>query len=125
MDITPRLTPGRTLIKSYGGGGFTISGARVQGSVLLFPDRLEAWDVADFAEVTMASLAPVIDADPKIEVLLLGCGAQPSRLPAALQRDLRAAGLAVDIMTTAAACRTFNVLAVEDRRVAAALIAVV
>lgn len=122
MDITPIIPAGRQLIKGYGDRGFTISGGRWEGSVLVFPDRSLAWYPTSMAEITVDSLAPVLDASP--ELLLLGCGSSMLPLPSALRVLLREAGIKVEIMDTGAACRTFNVLLAEDRRVAAALIAV-
>jgi uncharacterized protein len=57
-----------------------------------------------------------------IEILLLGCGARMGTVPFALRKGLRASGIVVDAMDTGAACRTYNVLLAEERRVAAALI---
>ena len=71
-------------------------------------------------DITAASLAPVIDAG--IQILLLGCGRQMLPVPSALREELRAHGVVIDAMDTGAACRTYNVLLAEDRRVAAALL---
>ncbi|MEE2624090.1 MAG: MTH938/NDUFAF3 family protein [Verrucomicrobiota bacterium] len=68
--------------------------------------------------------AEVIGAEPKPEILLLGSGAGSALLPEALRSEMRAAGIIIECMNTGAACRTFNVLMGEDRRVAAALFAV-
>ena len=76
------------------------------------------------AGLAARDFAPVLTADPPVEILLLGCGARPAPVPAALVEALRAAGVALDVMDTGAACRTYNVLAAEARRVGAALIAV-
>ena len=121
MDITPVIPAGRQLIKGYGDLGFTISGTRWEGSVLVFPDRTMAWSPASFAEME-DSLAPVMTARPQL--LLLGCGLSMAPMPQALRVALRSAGITLEIMDTGAACRTFNVLLAEDRLVAAALIAV-
>ena len=124
MDITPQMPVGRTIIQGYGAGGFTIDGNRVTGSMLVFPDRLVAWPVVAFAQVTPESLAAVTAAVPAVEILLIGSGAQMLPAPAALRAAIRDAGIALDVMDTGAACRTYNVLLAEARRVAAALIAV-
>jgi uncharacterized protein len=58
-----------------------------------------------------------------VEVLLLGTGTRHEFVPPSLRRRLRDAGIVIDTMDTGAACRTYNVLVAEDRRVAAALIA--
>lgn len=122
MDITRVAAAGRLLVQSYGAGGFKVAGARHQGSILLFPDRILPWAVAAMADVTADSLRPVADADPPVDVLIIGCGARHGRLAPSLSEAL--GGVAVDVMATGPACRTYNVLAGEDRRVAAALIAI-
>jgi len=122
MDVTPVIPAGRQLIKGYGDLGFTISGTRWEGSVLVFPDRTLAWDPKVLAEMTEASLAPVVETRP--ELLLLGCGPAMVAVPSFIRVALRMAGIKLEVMDTGAACRTFNVLLAEDRLVAAALIAV-
>ncbi len=122
MDVTPFVPAGRKLIKGYGDLGFTISGLRWDGSVVVFPDRTLAWPPADLLQVTEASLSVVFEARP--ELLLLGCGRVMAPVPAVIRTALRSAGIKLEVMDTGAACRTFNVLLAEDRSVAAALIAV-
>lgn len=123
MDVTPLIPEGRQVIERYGDGGFRISGVRFEGSVLLFPDRTLPWGPTSFEEIDRASLDTVIAASG-VELLLLGCGSAIRPVPAALRRDLRSAGIVIEPMDTGAACRTYNVLLSEERRVAAALIAV-
>ncbi len=124
MDITPRVAPGRMLIEGYGEGGFQVSGERYKGSIIVLPEAVLPWDVADFVAFGPESLAPLVGKQSEIDVLLLGCGPQIALLPRALRESFREQGLAPEPMDTGAACRTFNVLITEDRRVAAALIAV-
>ena len=124
MDVTPRVPGGRQVVNAYGNGGFRVAGVAHQGSLLVLPDRSFAWAVTRMAELTLASLAPVLDAGTGTEILLIGCGSAVAFIPRALREALRTRGLAVDGMDTGAACRTYNVLLAEDRRVAAALIAV-
>jgi uncharacterized protein len=123
MDVTPQVPAGRQLIQGYGPGGFRIANARHEGSVLVFPDRTLAWPVTSFDGVTADSLAEIAKAEPKIDLLLIGTG--PAMLPLlpAVRTHFRALGIMLDSMDTGAACRTFNVLMAEERRVAAALIA--
>ena len=109
-------------IDSYLPGGFRIAGEVHQGPLLVFPDRVVPWTVTDAAGITPESLAPVTVAEPPVEVLLVGCGGQIALLPPAVRTALRAAGVGVDAMTTDAACRTYNMLLTEERRVAVALV---
>ena len=124
MDITPVVSADRQLIHGYGDHGFTITGIRHEGSVLVLPARTLAWPVSTIAELTVDSLTPVLTADPLPAVLLLGCGRGMSVIPREVKAALRAAGIVVEPMDTGAACRTYNVLLTEGRDVAAALIAV-
>jgi len=66
----------------------------------------------------------VLAAEPPVEVLLVGCGSAMALIDPDLRDAARARGVALEPMDTGAACRTYNVLMAEDRRVAAALIAV-
>ncbi len=124
MDIDPRALGDRQLIQSYGEGRFRISGTVHDGGVLVFPERTLPWPVTSVRGVTVDSLAAVTAAEPAVEILLLGCGSRFETIPAALKEALREAGVMVDSMDTGAACRTYNVLVSEGRRVAAALIAI-
>ena len=110
-------------IESYGPNRFRISGIDYAGSVIVLPDGTRPWDVADMAEVSVERLQGVIDAAPPVEILLIGCGAQLLQVPPPLRASLREHGIGVDAMDTGAACRTYNVLSAEMRRVAAALVA--
>ena len=111
------------IVNSYGDGGFKVSGVRHQGSILVLPDATAGWPVERFDELSLKALQPIIDAEPAVEVLIVGCGPSLNRLPTTLCEVLRSKGIGVEAMDTAAACRTYNVLAGEGRRVAAALIA--
>jgi uncharacterized protein len=124
MDITPLVPAGRQMIDSYGGGRFTVSGAVHEGSIIVFPDRTLAWPVADIADVTLGNLEPILALRDIVEVVLLGCGAKLTQVTPGVRQQFRRFGLNIELMDTGAACRTYNVLAAEDRRVVAALIAV-
>ena len=123
MEFTRSAPEGRQVIQGHREGGFTIAGVRHEGSVLVLPDRTYAWPVTELAAVTMESLAPITAAAESVEILVLGCGAAFGQPRADLRAALRAQGMVTEAMDTRAACRTFNVLVAEDRRVAAALIA--
>jgi len=121
MDVTPLIPAGRQVIESYGPAGFRVSGRLFPGSILVFADRTEAWPVTALAEATLDRFDPVI-AHGGVEILLLGCGRRMGQVPLALRNGLRAGRITLDAMDTGAACRTYNVLLAEERRVAAALI---
>ncbi|MBC6405510.1 MAG: Mth938-like domain-containing protein [Rhodospirillales bacterium] len=125
MDIAPQTTPGRQVIESYGAGRFTVSGILYKGSSIVTPERVLAWPVTDFADATPESLAALTQLAEPVALLLLGSGAEQVFLRPALRQAFKdRLGLAVECMTSGAACRTYSVLMNEGRRVAAALIAV-
>lgn len=113
----------RPLVQRYRPGGFTISGVALTGSVLILPTRTLSWPVSAPADMTLDGLAVLRAADPPVDLLLLGTGAGFAQAPPALREGLRGWGIVVETMATPAACRTYNLLVAEGRRVAAALIA--
>ena len=124
MDVTPLIPQGRRVIERYGNGGFRVTGQSYRGSILVLPDWAAAWPLTTIDQLDLASLEPVLAAEPPVEVLLIGCGTAMAFIDPALRAAARARGVALEPMDTGAACRTYNVLMAEDRRVAAALIAV-
>ena len=122
MDITPLVPEGRHVIESYGDEGFRINGERYSGPVIVWPEGVVAWEVAGIATIAIETLDAMFAAEPPIEILLIGSGAAFEVAPAALRHALGARSIALESMDTGAACRTYNVLMAEDRRVAAALI---
>lgn len=120
--ILPQIVPaGRQVIERYAAGGFRISGVVHRGAVLVFPEETRPWAAGDAGDLSAESLAAVI-AHGGVQILLLGLGAQGGLVPETVRAALRAHGIIVEAMGTGAACRTFNVLVSEDRRVAAALL---
>ena len=125
LDITPQVADSKTLLHGYGGGGFRISGAgRLEGSQILFPEKIIPWKAKSVKEISLDSLSPIIVESNRIDILIIGCGIEFFPIPYTLRDELRKQGIVLEWMDTGAACRTFNVLLVEERPVAAALIAV-
>lgn len=110
------------LIRSYGPGRFLISEREWRQAVLVTPTVTMAWNVARAEELTLESLAALKSAPVPTELLVLGCGARAILVPPDLRAALKAAGLALEVVDTGSACRIYNVLLAESRRVAAALI---
>ena len=112
------------LVEAYGDGGFRLMGRRVEGSLHVneagfFPFAAETLD-----EVTPDQLDAVVAATEGLEILIIGTGADMLLLPKPLRIHLEERGVPYDIMSTGAAARTFNVLRIEGRQVAAVLIQV-
>lgn len=122
MDITPLVAEGQQVIRSYAAGKFVISGVEHRNAVIVFPIRIERWNFSGSAnDLSADDFAFLKDCDREIDILLVGCGTRGAFLPE-LKKSLKAMGVVADLMDTGAACRTYNVLMAEGRRVAAALI---
>lgn len=90
-------------------------------SFVIMPDQLITdWPPQRYEELEKAHFDPL--SDRGIEVLLLGTGEQLRWPPASLLAALMQAGVGVEVMDTGAACRTYNILMSDQRRVAAALL---
>ena len=116
MRLSETRFPGGLPVDGYGPGFFRIKGELHQGALALLPDRALPWK-------GFADMSPFLRAAGAIDLLLIGTGAEIAPLPAPGRRALEAAGIGVEIMATPPACRTYNVLLSEGRRLAAALIA--
>ena len=110
------------LIRTYGPGRFLISDREWRQPVLVTPTVTTAWNVARAEDLTLESLEALKAAPAPTELLVLGCGARAIFVPPTLRAELKAAGLALEVVDTGSACRIYNVLLAESRRVAAALI---
>jgi uncharacterized protein len=121
MDITPNIPVDAKVIQSYGPEGFQISNEVYRHPVIVTPDRVLEWKV-NLSSLSAADFELIQADDPPVEVILLGCGAAGMLLPSALRQAIRAMGFGIDAMSTGAACRTYNVMLSEGRRVAAAIV---
>lgn len=118
------FVPGRHQLDAFGAGGFRFAEMSHRGSILATPGGVRIWPVTQFSQITLESLQPVLDEAEAIDFLLIGTGNDIAFVPAGLRERFREAGITIEGMATGAAARTYNVLVGEDRRVAAALIAV-
>ncbi|MCE2517358.1 MAG: Mth938-like domain-containing protein [Alphaproteobacteria bacterium] len=121
-------TPAPPLISEYANGGFTIADEFHGGSILITGEdgdgfTIQPWDVADPDEISRASLDAIYSADNRPMLVLIGCGEVMDHPFAKLRAELSKEGIAVEIQPTPAACRTWNLLLSEGRKVAFAGIA--
>lgn len=126
MDVTPLIPRGQKIIQKYAGGVFRVSGESYDHPVIVSPDQVFPWSVSsrDVAALTIHDFKDVIDLSPQTDVFLMGCGATMAFLPPDLKKELKNQSVVLDLMDTGAACRTYNVLMAEGRRVAALLLPV-
>ena len=104
-------------VDGYGPGFFRIGGAVYQGAVLTGTFGTSGWGGYD-------DLEPLLSVVEKVDVIFFGTGAEVAHLPSALRAALEEAGIGVEAMNSPAACRTYNVLVSEGRRVALAALPV-
>lgn len=108
------------VIRAYAPGRINVSDILLTRSFILTPDRVvEDWPPQRFEELTAAHLDIALDLKP--EILIIGTGRTQHLLTGELLARAGAGGIGVEVMDTPAACRTYNVLLSEDRKVVAAL----
>ena len=111
----------QNLFTAYGDDYVAVNGRRHQSSLIVLPERLvEDWGAGTFDQLTAAQMAALAGFDR--DVVLLGTGNRLRFPRPELMRPLAEAGVGVEVMDLKAACRTYNILAAEGRRVAAALL---
>jgi len=104
----------------YGDGFVTINGRRHDANVIVMPERILPWNVAAFDALAEADFDVFLALD--LEVLLLGTGSRQRFPHPRLTQSLARKRVGVEVMDLQAACRTYNILMAEERRVAAALL---
>jgi uncharacterized protein len=114
--------PGRAPIDAYGNGGFRFADMSHIGSVLCLPSGVYGWQPS--AVLQFKDFGKLIDEADQFDVLLVGMGLDIRPIPKALREAFKERHVVAEPMSTGAAVRTYNVLLAEDRRVAAALVAV-
>jgi uncharacterized protein len=112
---------GQNAFTGYGPGYVSVNDQRHETSLLVLPDRLVTdWPVTGFDSLAPAHLEPLAQLD--LEIVLLGTGSTLRFPRAEVIRPLVEAGIGVEVMDVPAACRTYNILMAEDRKVCAALL---
>jgi uncharacterized protein len=106
-------------VTAYGPGFIEINKVRHTSAVVLTPARVEAWPIASFEALAEADFERLRALDP--EVVLLGTGSRQRFPHPGLSRALADARIGLEVMNTPAACRTYNILMAEGRKVVAAL----
>ncbi len=121
MKFSPADQISGNSIQGYDSGSVVVNGQQYSRSIVVLPDQLiTEWRPARFSDLQESDLQQLLERNP--EVVLLGTGPRqefpsPSLLALFLDRQI-----GIETMDTASACRTYNILAAEGRRVAAALL---
>ena len=119
MQLT-RDSSAVNVIRAWEPGRVRIAERWIAGNVIVGTDRLiESWTATPPHELTIADLEPALALEPTI--IVLGTGTERLLPDVELMAAVAARSVGLEIMSTPAACRTFNVLLGEQRRVVAAL----
>ena len=121
MDLSLQKPGNHLFIRSVSEAGIQVVDRFVAGPLILSPAELRTdWEISHCGQLTEDTLGPVFALQP--EIVLLGTGAVQVFPPPELLMCFHRRGIGIEVMTTAAACRTFNVLVADRRRVVAALL---
>lgn len=121
MDITPLISADRKIIRSYGNMGFNISGQKVLGSIIIKPDTYYNVTIDDLYNLDPLTILPMLE---NVELLVIGTGNMPGLISDNFRKTMRDNSIITEVMSSGAACRTYNVLLAEAREVAALIIAI-
>ena len=110
----------RNTITGYGAGYVLVNGARREENLIVLPDRVLPWNASGFESLSAEDFVELAQLD--LEVVLVGTGATLRFPSPQVIRPLVDARIGFEVMDAQAACRTYNILAAEERRVAAALL---
>ncbi len=122
MKLHPDRAAGLNTVTAYGPGWIEVNAERHAGNILLMPEgAVQPWAVGGFDALTADDFGAMLDRTP--ELVLFGTGARQRFPHPRLTASLTAARIGVEAMDTAAACRTYNILMSEGRRVLAAILA--
>jgi uncharacterized protein len=120
VELTLEKPGDHLFIRAIAEGRIQVGEEWYTGPLIMSANRLVTdWEVQFLADLSSGTLDPIFELGP--ELVLLGSGARQQFPPAELMMEFYRRGVGVEVMSTAAACRTFNVLVSEQRLVVAAL----
>src|SRR5690606_26662013 len=106
-------------VTGYGDDHVLVNGERYDSSLIVMPDKVLSWDATAFDSLSDKSFAYLLELG--VEIVLLGTGPRQRFPHPRLSSPLAAAGVGLEVMDLKAACRTSDILAAEERKVALAL----
>ncbi len=120
QDITPIIDKRIKVIESYGAGGFTVSGEKIDSSIFLFQDFVKQVSANSIDDLSFNDFNNLSD----IDILIICTGEKSNFLDSDLEKNLKSKNVKIEYMNSGAAARTYNVLVSEERKVAGLIIAV-
>ena len=124
MDTEDIKSYEEAFISAYGDGGFRLGENKILGSMIINSKGYYPWDITSAKEITIENLKHITEDHKNLEFLMIGMGASIAFLNKDVRAALKALSIAVEVMDTGAAARTYNVLLKEGRKVGFAGIAV-
>lgn len=123
MKFTLDSPQGEYVFSDYGKGFLTVNETKHQSSLIVFPDEVQTqWPVEAVASLKISHFEVFIERQP--DIVILGTGHTQVFPDIEMRRELVTHRLSLEIMDTAAACRTYNLLVSEGRNVGAAVIVI-
>lgn len=117
MRLVEMEFPDARPVEGYGPGFFRIGGEVHEGAMIAGPGGVLGWG-------GLSDTDPLLAMAEEIDVLFVGTGPEIAHIPRALRDSLEAANVGVEIMASPTACRSYNVLLSEGRRIALAVLPV-
>lgn len=114
--------PKQVEITAYDRKFFCFENMKHEGSLLSLPSGMYGWPITKFSEINRESLSQAAQEADTIDFFLIGTGLTLEPLPMAIATQIKQQGLPVEIMSTNAAIRTYNVMLAENRRLGAAFL---
>ena len=111
---------GQQLFTGYGDGYVAVNKIRYERNVVVSPEAVAEWPVGNFEDLSPGDFGFI--AELRAEIVIFGTGTVQRFPRLELARALAASGAGVEIMDSKAACRTYNILAAEGRKVVAAIL---
>lgn len=121
MKLHLMAAAGRNLFTGYGPDYVTVNHVRHERHLIVMPDRIiDDWQIGGFEDFSTATFEFLLSLEP--EIVILGTGRTLRFPPPSLVKCLSTARVGLEVMDTGAACRTYNILTAEGRKVVAALL---
>ena len=122
MDVTPLIDSDVNVIESVSAESISIQGQDYKQSIIVFKDDVVEVDIKKTSDLDEGSLKPVLDRAQDLDLVIIGTGDAHEFVPPYVRGLFTSQTIGVEFMDTAAACRTYNVLLADGRRIAAILI---
>lgn|SRR5512135_914060 len=111
---------GQNMFTGYGPGYVAVNNVRHEKHIVVTADEIMEWSIGNFEALNAEVFESLLALKP--EIVLLGTGSALRFPDPALSRRLATGGIGLEVMDTRAACRTYNILIAEGRKVVAAIL---